>query len=87
MSSYTDAAVTQLRSIVAVIDQEILQRPPSAALREAWAKLVDVMALGPAPQTRECPTCHGVGMRAATRCGSCWAALERLPPFAGEASP
>jgi hypothetical protein len=34
MSSYTDAAVSELRSIVAVIDQEMLQLP-TAALREA----------------------------------------------------
>ena len=75
MSSYTDAAVTELRSIVAVIEREILQLQPTSALRVEWAKLVDVLALGPAPQTRECPTCHGIGMRAASRCGQCWAAL------------
>lgn len=86
MSSYTDTAVTELRSIVAVIDQEILQLPPTAALRVAWAKLVDVMALGPAPQTRECPACRGIGMRAASRCGHCWAALEPLPSLSGGAS-
>ena len=85
MSSYTDAAVTELRSIVAVIDQEILQLPPTPALREAWAKLVSVMALGPAPQTRECPACHGIGMRAASRCAHCWAALEPLPPLSDKA--
>lgn len=72
---YADAAVAKLRAIVAVIDQEIVQAPPSPALRAAWAELVDVLALGPAPQTRECPACHGIGMRAASRCGSCWAAL------------
>jgi len=87
MASYTDAAVTELRSIVAVIDQEILQLPSSTPLREAWAKLVGVMALGPAPQTRECPKCHGIGMRAASRCSHCWAALEPLPSLASEASP
>jgi hypothetical protein len=86
MPSYTDAAVTELRSIVAVIDQEMLQLPPTVALREAWAKLVAVLALGPAPETRECPACHGIGMRAARRCGHCWAALEPLPSLAGEAS-
>jgi hypothetical protein len=81
MSNYTDGAVTKLRAIVAVIDQEIVQVPPTPALRAAWAELVEVLALGPSPQTRECPTCHGIGMRAASRCGHCWAALEPLPPL------
>jgi len=76
---YGDAAVTQLREIVAVMDREMLQTPPTPALRTAWAELVQVLALGPAPQTRECPSCHGIGMRAASRCGHCWTALEPLP--------
>ena len=75
MSNYTDAAVTELRAIVAVIDQEILQVPPTPALRVAWTKLVEVLALGPAPETRECPTCHGIGMLGARRCSYCWTAL------------
>lgn len=78
---YSDAAVAKLRTIVDVIDQEIVHVPPTAALRAAWADLVGVLALGPAPQTRECPTCHSIGMRAASRCGHCWAALEPLPPL------
>jgi hypothetical protein len=52
-----------------------------AATRElalAWAGLVDLLALGPAPEIRDCPTCHHVGMLAATRCGYCWA--ELAPP-------
>lgn len=81
MSNYTDAAVTKLRAIVAVIDQEIAHVPPTPALRAAWTELVDVLALGTPPQTRECPACHGIGMRAASRCGTCWAALEPLPPL------
>ena len=81
MSHYTDGAVTKLRAVVAVIEQEILHAPPTPALRAAWAELVKVLALGPEPQTRECPTCHGIGMRAASRCGNCWAALEPLPPL------
>ena len=75
---YADEAVNKLRAIVAVIDQEIVQSPPTPALRAAWADLVGVLALGSAPPMRECPTCHGVGMLAASRCGHCWAALEPL---------
>ena len=77
---HADAAVTKLRAIVAVIDREIVQ-VPTPALRAAWAELVEVLALGPAPQTRECPACHAIGMRAASRCGHCWAALEPLSPL------
>jgi hypothetical protein len=80
MSGHGDAVVAKLRAIVAVIDQELVQAPPTPALRAAWDELISVLALGPAPQTRECPACHGVGMRAASRCGHCWAALEPLPP-------
>lgn len=77
---YSDAAVTKLRTAVAAIEREILQVPPSPALQTAWTQLVDVLALGPAPQTRECPTCHSIGIRAASRCSNCWATLEMLPP-------
>jgi hypothetical protein len=80
MSTYGDAAVTKLRAVVAVIDQELVQVPPTPALRAAWDELVSVLALGPAPETRECPVCHSIGMRAASRCGYCWAALEPLRP-------
>jgi len=84
-SHYGDAAVTKLREIVAVIDREIVQVPPTPALRAAWAELVAALALGPPPQTRECPACHNIGMRAASRCGHCWAALEPLPVLSDEA--
>lgn len=76
---YGDVATTQLRAIVAVIDREMLQTPPTQALRTAWAELVQVLALSPAAETRECPSCKGIGMRAASRCAHCWAVLEPLP--------
>ncbi len=59
--------------------------PPNDAtkgLRTAWTDLVRVLDLGPAPETRVCPTCKGVGMRGASRCSNCWSALEPLPPLA-----
>jgi hypothetical protein len=76
---YSDATVAKLRSIVDAIDREIVQAPPTATMRDAWAELVAVLALGPAPQTRECPNCRSIGLRAASRCGGCWASLEPLP--------
>jgi len=79
---YTDAAVTKLRAAVTTVEKEIARDPANAALKAAWAELVDVLALGPADETRECPACHAIGMRAASRCGSCWASLTPLPPLA-----
>ena len=79
MSSYTDAAVDRLRTLVSAIEQEMVKVSSSLPLRVAWEDLVSVLALGPVPQTRECPDCHGMGMRAASRCGHCWAALAPLP--------
>ena len=83
-ANFTDEAATKLRAVVAVIDREIVQESATPALRAAWAELVDVLALGPAPQTRECPRCHRIGMRAATRCGFCWQPLAPLPPVSGD---
>ncbi len=41
-------------------------------LRKAWTALVAHLALGPAPELRNCPHCNGSIMRAATRCVHCW---------------
>jgi hypothetical protein len=81
MPQYSDATVSKLRTIVESIDRD---GPPAtdAALRAAWNELVQVLALGPAPLTRECPSCHAVGMRDASRCGQCWATLAPLPRLA-----
>jgi hypothetical protein len=55
-----------------------------AALRASWVALVEVLALGPAPEYRECPHCGSTGMRAATRCSQCWKVLVPPPsPGAG----
>lgn len=79
MSSYSDEAMAKLRVAVDVIGREIVQSPSTPAFHAAWADLVALLALGPAPETRECPACHGIGARAASRCGRCWAALAPLP--------
>jgi hypothetical protein len=85
-ANYSDASLTRLRGIVAVIDRELVQAPPTAALRAAWTELVEVLALGTAPKTRACPACHGIGMRGASRCGHCWASLAPLPAVSDEAA-
>jgi len=48
-------------------------------LEATWGRLLALLALGPAPERRTCPHCGGVGMLAATRCGSCWKTLAPLP--------
>ena len=77
-----------LRPVVAAIDRE-MSRLADGTLTEtrigigellvSWGELVELLALGPAPEMRECPACQHRGMRAATRCGFCW---TRLPPLA-----
>lgn len=79
-----------LRSIVEALDREmarlhalgVLPRVYTAELLASWAKLVEHLALTPPPELRACPRCGGVGMRAATRCGSCQARLEPPAPAA-----
>jgi hypothetical protein len=79
-----------LRPIVEALDREmsrLLARPDAtaadtAALLSSWAELVEYLGLGPAPELRACPFCGSVGMRPATRCGSCWRKLEPPAPLA-----
>ncbi len=70
-----DREMTRLAARVGVADAD------TAGLLSAWARLVDFLALGPAPELRACPFCGAVGMRAATLCGTCWRRLD--PPAAG----
>ena len=78
----------RLRAIVATIDREMSRLPGSATtgatdgLIVSWAELVKLLALGPAPEVRECPVCKHFGMLAATRCGYCW---TKLSPFSSAA--
>jgi hypothetical protein len=76
-----------LRPIVESVDREmsrLLARPDSdtSALLASWAQLIEYLKLGPAPELRACPFCGSVGMRAATRCGTCWKTLVPPAPLA-----
>lgn len=51
-----------------------------ARVAASWKKLVNFLALGPAPELRQCPHCGATGMREATLCGYCWRKL--VPPGA-----
>jgi hypothetical protein len=84
---FPDGARGALRAIVATIDREIsrLSEPTRSEatdttkeLRSSWAELVELLAVGPVPEVRECPVCRHIGMRAATRCGHCWTKLSPL---------
>jgi hypothetical protein len=74
-----------LRPIVEALDREmsrLLARgtadgADTTALITSWARLVEFLALGPAPELWACPFCRSIGMRAATLCGTCW---RKLPP-------
>jgi hypothetical protein len=79
----------ELRPIVEALDREMSRfvarsregaSDDTTALLASWAELVEFLALGPAPELRACPFCGEVGMRAATRCGSCWRKLDPPAP-------
>lgn len=78
--SYGDKSVARLRSLVAAVERQFAVVAPAEQLRATWAEMVDVLALGPPPELRTCPTCGEIGMRAATRCIRCWSYLAPLPP-------
>ena len=75
----------RLRSIAATIDRalshltiDVIPKDPgevNRGLQAAWAQLVELLAPQLAPEVRQCPTCKHSCMRAATRCGHCWATL------------
>lgn len=72
---------TEERQLVGTIESELLKLATDGTqqsslngklLQESFARLVALLALGPEPQTRLCPNCGRVGMKAATICGYCW---------------
>lgn len=76
-AQFGDAGQEKLRTLVAGVEHELTLLPSTdaPALRAAWLKLTEQMALGPSPLTRACPKCGGIGMRDASRCGNCWTNL------------
>jgi len=74
-----------LRTLVAAVQAGVSRAVAPAstgddkqALTRAWDSLVQHLALGPAPATRNCPRCDHEIMRAATVCGYCWSKLSPL---------
>src|SRR6185295_15065787 len=78
----------RLRLVIADIDRDLAclaREAPAAEHRQAidtligsWARLVELLALGAAPQLRQCPGCGSSVRRAAPRCGHCWSPLVPL---------
>jgi len=82
-----DPAQSYLRSVVTAVDFEMSHLRQAMTdeshatvgrLIDRWEELVSSLALGPEPEYRECQFCGNIGMRLATRCGSCW---SKLPPL------
>jgi hypothetical protein len=84
-----DGGRAHLRAVMATIDHELsvlsgqrMRDDPLAKsdglLSSSWAELVELLALGPAPRVRKCPSCKHTGMFDATRCGYCWTQLSPL---------
>lgn len=74
MSTHPDARRSNLRAIVSEMDAALVDAG-TEPIRAAWQRLVAALDLGPEPAVRSCPRCGKLGMRAATRCGHCWADL------------
>jgi|tagenome__1003787_1003787.scaffolds.fasta_scaffold20316106_2 hypothetical protein len=83
----TERDRARLRVVVADIERHLsclgseasptAHRTAMRALITSWAALVELLALGHAPEIRLCPACGYTGMRAGIRCGGCWAPLPR----------
>lgn len=73
---------TLLRKLISEIDGHLVAMGPPAdagaerasfdALNASWASMVKLLDVGPEPEVRDCPSCRGTIMRAATRCMHCW---------------
>lgn len=82
---------TLLRKLISDIDGHLVAMGPPTdagagrasfeALNTSWASMVKLLDLGPEPEVRECPSCSGTIMRAATRCMHCW--HKSAPPAGG----
>lgn len=79
--NFQDIERTKLRVLIADIELEIPalssqttagQSAAASRLAVSWATLVELLALGPEPELRKCPSCKSAIRREATRCMHCW---------------
>ena len=88
MLDHDSTQKTRLRTLVGMVEGQMArssaqastpqERVALAELRDPWTELVQLLALGPEPEVRECPVCHHTGMRAARICGHCWTKPDPL---------
>jgi hypothetical protein len=71
---HPDPSRARLREVIGAIEAELGEGRP-----RRWQDLVDLLALGPEPDLRSCPSCGRRVMLAATRCGFCWEPLPKAP--------
>lgn len=74
MSTHPDERRSRLRAIVTEMDLAMVDAGTDR-IRTAWKSMVTALDLGPEPAVRTCPHCGQIGMKAASRCGHCWATL------------
>jgi hypothetical protein len=80
--NFQDIERSKLRAIVADIEGQVPtlsaqlsaadQSTARARFAASWATLVELLALGPEPEMRKCPSCGAAIQKAATRCMHCW---------------
>jgi hypothetical protein len=68
-----------LRLAIAGVNKELAGLSNVTGLLASWGTLMKLLDVRPAPELRDCPVCGNVGMRAASRCGRCWAKLDAPP--------
>lgn len=81
-TKYFDAAGAEEAALRAAVDafaERLGRLPGEAELHSAWAMLLKQLSLPEPQRVRTCPSCGGISMRAATRCGHCWVHLTPEP--------
>jgi hypothetical protein len=81
----SENAESERRLAVATVEDKLSALTASAEsapaleeLRGSWRALLLLLDLGPEPERRECPFCHGPIRLNATRCVHCW--KQSSPP-------
>jgi hypothetical protein len=72
------AVVASQLADLALLLKTVESKKAAALLQASWVRLIDLLALPPPAESRQCPRCGNVGMRAATLCGYCWTPLMAI---------
>lgn len=84
-----DPVKSRIRWAMNNLDKQIAQLPRTSKDEDgrerpngvvaAFNDLVELLALGPEPELRECPVCSHVCLREATLCSYCWSKMTPPP--------